>query len=204
MQFGQINKTSFIAGAGSVVLLSAALIPGLAGAQTATETPSATAEATGTASIEGVDCGPGLRGVFGLHVGEDLAAALGVTVEELQAAATEVREAYAGTERPATEEERDALKAEVQAAFATALGVTVEEIEAAKEQLQAEKQAAAIARVNEAVADGTITQERADALIERIESGERPFGRHGGRGFGGRGFGGGFPGGSSPSVTPDA
>lgn len=168
MQFTRINKTSFIAGAGSAVLLGAALLPGLAGAQTATETPSATAEATGeaegpgAASLEGIDCGPGLRGVFGLHVGEDLAAALGVTVEE---------------------------------------------IEAAKEQLQAERQAAAIARVNQALADGTITQERADALIERIESGERPFGRHGDRGFGGfggpRGFGG-FFGDSPSSVTPDA
>ena len=42
-----------------------------------------------------------------------------------------------------------------------------------------EIQAAKIAQVQAQVADGTITQEQADAMIERIESGERGFGRSG-------------------------
>ena len=42
-----------------------------------------------------------------------------------------------------------------------------------------EIQAAKIAQVQAQVADGTITQEQADAKIERIESGERGFGRSG-------------------------
>lgn len=218
MHISKTNKTSFIAGAGSVVLLGAALMPGLVGAQTATET--ATAEATGTASVDhvdGVECGPGmaaLRGIVRLHVGEDIAAALGVTTDELRAAATEVREAYADTERPTTEEERDALQAEVKSAFAAALGISVDELDAAQEQVKAEKQADAIARVNEALANGTITHEQADAMIERIEAGEGAFGLRGdgfhggrgGRGFGepGGGFGGGLFGGATPAVTPDA
>ena len=182
-----------------LVGLGAALVPGIVGAQTSEATPTTTAEA----SIDGIECGPRLGGIW-MGGGEDLAAALGVAVAELEAAAESVRETYADIERPVTEEEREALRAEVEAAFAAALGVSVEDLEAAKAALQAEHQAEVIARVNEKVADGTLTQEEADAIIERIESGERPFrdgrpGRGGGRGFGGfDGFGG------PPSVTPDA
>ena len=85
----KINKASFVAGAGSAVLFGAALIPNFVGAQTADSTATATATATdesGAADV--VDCGPGgvgLRG-FGGPIGEDLATALGVSVEDLQAA----------------------------------------------------------------------------------------------------------------------
>jgi len=186
----QINKTSFAVGAGSIVLLGAALLPGLAGAQTgdATPTPSTTAEA----GLEEGACGFGLRslgglhGPGGLHVGDDLAAILGVTAEDLQAAAETAKESFADAERPTTEEEREARQAEVQAAFASALGVSVADLEAATEQLKAEKLAELIAHVNEKVADGTLTQAEADVIIERIETGERPF--EGRRGPGGRGF----------------
>jgi len=44
-----------------------------------------------------------------------------------------------------------------------------------------EIQAAKIAQVQAKVAEGTITQEQADAMIERIESGEKSFGNRGGR-----------------------
>lgn len=210
MQFSKINKTSFVAGVGSAVLLGAALAPGLVGAQATDATPATTAEA----SVDGNDCGPRLGGI-GVHVSEDLAAALGVTVEELQAAAESVRETFADTEHPATEEARDALHAELQAAFAAALGISVDDLEAAKAALQAEHQAEAIARVNEKVAEGRLTQEQADAIIERIESRERPLldgwprrGGFGGRDFGGFGrfgrFGAAGASDTTPVVTPDA
>lgn len=199
MQFSKINKTSFAAGVGSAVLFGAALVPGMVGAQTTDAAPSTTAEA----AVEGVECGPRLGGL-GLRASDDLAAALGVTVEELQAAAESVRDSFADTERPATEEEREALQTQIQAAFAAALGVSVDDLEAAKATLEAEHRAEAIARVNEKVADGTLTQEEADAIIERIESGERPLreGRPGRGGMGGFGRFGAL--GGSPLVTPDA
>ena len=203
----KINKASFVAGAGSAVLLGAALIPNFVGAQTADETPAATAEAGTT---DAADCGPGGIGFRGLGtpVSEELATALGVTVEDLQAAAQSARDSLGDIERPTTDEEREALKTQVQAAFASALGVSEADLQSAIDEVRAAKQAEAIARVQEKVTDGTLTQDEADAIIERIESGEAPFGfgpgGHRGRGFGGpRGFGGGFPGGTS-NVTPDA
>jgi hypothetical protein len=48
------------------------------------------------------------------------------------------------------------------------LGVSVEELEAALTQTQ-------IDLINEKVADGTLTQEEADEIIARIESGEGPY-----------------------------
>lgn len=80
--------------------------------------------------------------------------------------------------------------------MAQALGISVEELEAAKaegtklnelieqlgldqETVKANLQAAKIAQIQAKVEDGSITQEQADRMIERIESGER--GRHGGR-----------------------
>lgn len=200
----KINKTSFIAGAGSAVLLGAALIPGWAMAQTGDETatPEATAEATTEATPESgttesaeadLECGPGLAfgfrlGGVGLEFSEDLAEALGVTTDDLEAAAETLREQFADTERPTTEEEAEALREEIKSALAAALNVTVEELEAAQEQLQSERQAEAIARIEEAVADGDITREQADEMIERIESGEGLFFGDG-RGFRFGGFG---------------
>ncbi|MEM7533305.1 MAG: hypothetical protein AAF639_14075 [Chloroflexota bacterium] len=87
-------------------------------------------------------------------------------------------------------------KAEIAAGV---LGMTVEELEAAKEsgtsmaelletagltkeEFKAAMQPGLIAEVNEAVADGDLTQEQADVIIERIESGEFGHGRHGKRG----------------------
>jgi hypothetical protein len=70
------------------------------------------------------------------------------------------------------------------------LGVSSQELEDATK-------AAAVDQVDQALADDKITQEQADALKERIESGEAPFllgpgvfgFRHGGPGDGERGFG---------------
>jgi len=90
-------------------------------------------------------------------------------------------------------------RSEHQASVAEILGLTVEELQAARdagqrldqivetqgltmEEFQAAMQAAKIAQINQAVADGELTQEQADAMIERIENGDGP-GR-GGRGNG--------------------
>ncbi|MBV7333274.1 hypothetical protein KFU94_34580 [Chloroflexi bacterium TSY] len=83
----------------------------------------------------------------------------------------------------------------IQETVAQTLGITVEELEAAKDEgkklseLAEEKgvemetvkeamKASAISQVQQAVTDGELTQEEADRLIERIESG-RGFGRRG-------------------------
>lgn len=89
---------------------------------------------------------------------------------------------------------------------AEALGITVEDLQAAREEgktladlqaelgiddetFQANLKAAAIAQVNQMLADGDISQEKADAWIEKIESSEfnmngRGHGRGHGKGFG--------------------
>jgi len=98
------------------------------------------------------------------HHAEILTDVLGLTVEELQAA----------YEAGQTMDE-----------IVDAQGLTMEEFQAAV-------QAARIAQINQAVADGELTQEQADRMIERIENSEgregRP-GRQGGRRGGPRGEG---------------
>ena len=170
------------------------------------------------------------------HKGEALAEALGITVEELEAAHDEAKEAalaQAVADGLISQEEADAILAgearprglgrqagiDGQAFLADALGISVEELEAAIEQVQADRlaamveagaitqeqgmltarqavesyvdrealqdmmQAAIEEAINEALADGAITQEQADTLLSNVENFE-------GRGFGGRGFGG--------------
>lgn len=148
--------------------------------------------------------------------GAALAEALGVTVAELEAAKRRVAldridaavesgqlsEERAATLREAIEsdEERGHWRGHYGhgwgwhgdeddggAAFAEALGVTVEELEAAMRQV-------ALDRIDAAVADGKLTEERAEALREAVESGEERghwrFERgHRGRGFGKGAFG---------------
>lgn len=124
--------------------------------------------------------GPGLMGRQGWF-GEDqatyLADALGITVEELEAAQVSARDAaidQAVTDGKLTQEQADQLKegdrpampffggnnADHEALLADALGITVAELDAAK----AEAQAAALAQ---AVTDGDLTQEEADLLTAR-------------------------------------
>lgn len=122
----------------------------------------------------------GDRGLMGEEQSTYLAAALGITVEELQAAQDSVRTAaidQAVADGILTQEQADQLKAGEQvrvpfmgrggaaqidheALLAEALGITVEELEAAK----VEARAAAVAQ---AVADGEITQEQADLMAAR-------------------------------------
>ena len=146
--------------------------------------------------------------------GAALAEALGVTVEELEAAKRRVAldriaaavesgrlgEERAGTLREAIEsgEERGHWRGhgghgghgwgwhgdgdDGGAAFAEALGVTVEELDAAMRQV-------ALDKIDAAVADGKLTEERAEALREAIESGEERWHGRFERGHRGRGFG---------------
>ncbi len=83
------------------------------------------------------------------------------------------------------------------------------EIEAIQEQLQAARQEAMIERVNQAVVDGELTQEQADAIIAGIESGldldvfRRRGGRRGGPGRGHGNFGFGFGNPNAPDTNSD-
>ncbi len=135
----------------------------------------------------------------------DLANRLGVTDAQVASAREAARaavEAQYGprperpTERPSTpptDEDRASMDADRQArrdlfeeTFAAELGVSAEQLQAAREAGMQEHLA-------EKVADGTITQEQADARLQAMQSGEMP----GGRGHGG-------PGGRGPGGPPDA
>ena len=160
--------------------------------------------------------------------GAALAEALGVTVEELEAAMRQVmldRIDAAVDAGRLSEERAEALREAIEsgeepgrgfrghhgfghgfgwhgdegdegAAFAEALGVTVEELEAAMRQV-------ALDKIDAAVEAGKLTEERAEALREAIESGE-PFERDRfDRGHRGRGFGFGFDGASVDMLPED-
>lgn len=224
-----------------VVVLMLGLIGGIALAQDATpeaETPAQESDIPG--SNDSTDERRMTRlGGFGRFGGdsnwlENLAEALGITVDQLEEAQ---EQAYAATVADAvaageiTQEQADqilatrALKDYVnrQAVLATALGMTEDEWEAARAAgqsisdlmaekgideatLQANARAAYEAAVQQAVADGVITQAQADKFLS--DGGLSLFG-HGGRGGhhgGGRGGRGGreFGWPAPDSTTPDA
>jgi hypothetical protein len=217
---------------GGVVVLLVGLLSAVAFAQDVT--PEAESQATPENRLP--FGGFGLRGGLG-HFGhgsgnrdENLAEALGVTIEELQAAREQaflesINDAVA--EGLITQEQADqmlamhALKQYIdrQALLAEALGMTVEELEAAlaggqtlwdlmfeknisPSDLQTNMQAAHEAAVQQAVADGVITQAQADEIL--ANGGLNFFGGHG-RGHHGRGgFRGGYPGLETPdTATPE-
>jgi hypothetical protein len=124
-----------------------------------------------------------------------LAAKLGITAEEVAAArqtahdavVAELGEPTRPESRPETDEEREALKAQMQARqelhetkLAEALGITVEELDAARLAVAEERLAAKVAA-------GELTQEQADARLEALRNGELPEEGFGRRGPGGRG-----------------
>ncbi len=78
-------------------------------------------------------------------------------------------------------ETRQERREEYRAALAEELGVTVEELEAAFRQV-------ALDRVNDALEAGTITEEQAETLRTRVDSGEWRGKRWGGHPFRYRGF----------------
>ena len=123
----------------------------------------------------------GGRGFEGVS-DEDLAEALGITVDELTAAREQAKTAaleQAVADGLITQAQADEILSgdkpaslgrwsnwlsengiDYQAYLAEALGITVEELQAARAE-------AFIANVNQAVADGTITQEKADLILGR-------------------------------------
>lgn len=135
-----------------------------------------------SAAVDGFEHrgGPGNPGGDRGVSDEDLAAELGITVEELDAAQTEARAAaiaQAVEEGLITQAQADALAEgeripllghmdgwladsgiDPQALLAEALGISVEELEAARE-------AVFTARIEQSVTDGDLTQEEADAIL---------------------------------------
>jgi len=171
------------------------------------------------------------RDLDGADGGTYLADALGITVEELQAAQEAARAAglqQAVDEGLITQEQVDLMAAaqalhdaiDEDAIMAQVLSVTVEEYQAAKvahtvqdlvdasgltrEEIMTAVQDAHAAAVQQAVADGIVTQEQADALAGTRGFGLGDFGGPRG-GHGGPGGRGGFgPGDCIPSTTPDS
>lgn len=181
-----ISKVRLGTGIASLALLGVALVPTVSSVQTAS---AAGAADTTIAAAAGID--DGHRGPRG-KLGEDLATALGIPVEDLRDAVKSVRESMKPSEKPTTpptDEERQARRTEFNTALASKLGISVQKLEQAMETVKQQHQADAIERIEAKVADGTLTRAEADAAIARIKNGERPFadGQHGPRGFGLRG-----------------
>lgn len=172
--------------------------------QSAKEAALADAVAAGALTQEDADAileGGRFRGRIPFHTTNEegltyLADALDITVDELQAAMTEVMVARldeAVAEGRITREEADMLLArhEVHSRID-------------RESIEAAMTAALEAAVDEALEAGAITQAQADEILSE---GLNSFGRRGHRGPHGRGFGPGqrgpAPGGAAP-VTPDS
>jgi hypothetical protein len=136
---------------------------------------------------------------FGYDKDEYLAAALGITVEELQAAEFTAFEAIVAAAVEAgtiTQAEADLLLAEKAA-----------EARLDVDTLNAAVRAAYEEALNAAVAAGDITQAQADALLAQLATQTFDFGigGHGGRGgHGDHGGNGGFGPDTLPEITPDA
>ena len=170
--------------------LGATALVGLGGgavafAQTDGTTPSAEAPAENE---------PNRRSERKAEADAKLGAELAKTTEEVAAARQTAHDAVVAQlgeitrpeDRPDTDEEREALKAQMHArhelhktTFAEALGVSVEDLDAARLSIAEQELAAKVAA-------GEITQEQADARLEAIRTGEMPEGgfpgRPGGRG----------------------
>ena len=182
-------RNTIVAGTVAAGLLGSG---GIAFAQSSTTTPTEQGSATDAAG-RSAD-----REARRAEQTADLANRLGVTDEQVTAARDTARaavEAQFGarperpTERPTTpptDEERAARAADREArhdlfdqTFAAELGVSTEQVHAAREAGLQE-------RLAEKVADGTLTQEEADARLQAMQNGERPMRGEGGPGGPGR------------------
>lgn len=187
-----ISKKLALGAMGGALALTLAVGGITAFAQEATPTPS-TGAVTGVPGFMGHGGGFGGRG--GVADGY-LADALGITVEELDAAQAEARAAMLADEVAAgtiTQEQADLITArEVVESYVDKEALATETEGLDRSAASAARQAAYEAAVAEALADGAITQAQADALLAAAT----------GRGFGGPGgFGG--RGGPGRGVAPD-
>lgn len=220
------RKWSFLLIAALSVLLIG-LMASIALAQTATPEAETEDNATQADSLSLRGLHHGLMSSGSSAHDEYLAEALGITLEQLQAARHTAMAAYladAVTAGDITQEQADLALAKYalrdvidqKALLAEALGLTVDELEAAladgqslsdlmtaagmdADTLQTNVQAAYEAAVARAVADGVITQAQADAVLAQ----DTNFGLFGGHGRGGRGHHGRGGSWSLPS-TPDS
>ena len=138
--------------AGGVAVAGASLAP-----QIVSAAPAAIAGVTAPGGPRGGD----FMGRDGDH-GQYLADALGITVEDLQAAVDSARDAVQPEDGTAPDFGRgrgdhDAIRGEMDAALAEALGISVDELQAAQHE-------ARDAALDAAVANGDITQEQADLM----------------------------------------
>ena len=138
--------------AGGVAVAGASLAP-----QIVSAAPAAIAGVTAPGGPRGGD----FMGRDGDH-GQYLADALGITVEDLQAAVDSARDAVQPEDGTAPDFGRgrgdhDAIRGEMDAALAEALGISVDELQAAQQE-------ARDAALDAAVANGDITQEQADLM----------------------------------------
>ena len=177
-----------VAVAGVIAVPAFALASGGGGSSTLTA-PAVVQQVEGdTDAPEGEHEGRcGFRGQRGER-GSALAEALGVELEVLRTAAEAARESLGDRPDEITPEVIEARHAAFVSALATELGISEAEITAAMETLRADRLSSIADRVADAVAEGKITQERADEILQSLEDGERPFkglrgrfhGRHGG------------------------
>ncbi|MCU0309474.1 MAG: hypothetical protein MUE36_00820 [Acidimicrobiales bacterium] len=167
-------RNTVVAGTVAAALLASG---GVAVAQSATTADQPAATAAGSRSTE--------REARRAERTADLAERLGVTAEQVTAAREAARAAVeaqfgprperpttppTAEERAAREATREAARALFDQTFAAELGVSVEQVQAAREAGLQEHLA-------EKVADGTLTQEEADARLESFRNGEHPVGR---------------------------
>ena len=175
-------KKTLIAGAAGVVLASAVglavALPAQAETLTTTTTTISSASETGeTAGEHRAGRGHGGKGFDA----EALATKLGLTETAVSDAVSAVRDATEAGDRPssdATDEEREAAKDARQSAIVTALAAELnideDTVSAAltdiRSEKTAERAAAATATLDEAVADGTLTQTEADAVQKAMDA----------------------------------
>ncbi|WP_077489636.1 hypothetical protein [Sinomonas mesophila] len=160
------------AGLGVATAASAATAP--------TPTPSASASADGTATDGATPdgAGKGWRGHRGVGAdAAELASKLGVDEATVTEALEAFRDANKPTDTGATRErpDREARESAFAASLAQSLGLDQTTVQRALDEIQAERKAERIAalktRLDDAVADGTLTQAEADGAAKAIEKG---------------------------------
>jgi hypothetical protein len=146
---------------------------------TTTPTPSATSSADATTPLQGHGR-PGGHGPDRGQLAADLASKLGVDEAKVTDALKAFREANKPTTPPTevtegTKPDRAAHEAALAKSLAAALGIDESKVTAALEEIrtaaQEERAAALKTRLDKAVADGKLTQAKADAVTKAVEAG---------------------------------